>query len=81
MKNKYSNDRLSYIFRPRLHGNVFAWNKPASKPERSKQVKENIMRWEDDGGPVSETGTPLPQVPETNTASRMGIGPGTGKGS
>jgi hypothetical protein len=68
MKNKYSNERLSYSLMPRIHGNVFAWNKPASKAERSRQVSENIQRWEDDGGPVSEKGAPLPKVPETNTA-------------
>ena len=67
MKNKYSNGSLSYFYTPRIHGNVFAWNKPASKSERSKQVTENIQRWEDDGGPVIEKSTPLPQVPETNT--------------
>ena len=79
MKNEYSNGRLSYFFSPRIHGNVFAWNKPASISERNKQVTENIMRWEDDGGPVTETSTPLPQIPETNTAHRMDIGTGTGR--
>jgi hypothetical protein len=78
MKNEYSNGSLSYFFRPRIHGNVLTWNKPASKPEGSKQVTENIMRWEDDGGPVSETATPLPQVGETNTARLMAIDSGTG---
>lgn len=80
MKNEYSNGRLSYFFSPRIHGNVFAWNKPASrsKTKTSKQTTENIQRWEDDGGPVSETGTPLPQVPAINAAGRMDIGPGTG---
>ena len=70
MKNEYSNGRLSYIFGPRIHGNVFAWNKPTSKPERSKQATENIQRWEDDGGPVSEIGAQLPQVAEINTVRR-----------
>jgi hypothetical protein len=78
MKNEYSKDRLSYFLRPRIHGNVFAWNKSASKPERSKQVTENILRWEDDGGPVSETAPPLPRVGETNTARLMAIDSGTG---
>jgi hypothetical protein len=78
MKKEYSKDRLSYFFRPRIHGNVFAWNKPASKSERSKQATENIQRWEDDGGPVSKKGTPRSQVPETNTAGQVDIGPGTG---
>ena len=68
MKNKYSNSSLSYFFTPRIHGNVVAWNKPASELERSKQGIENILRWEDDGGPVTGTAPPLPQVKETNTA-------------
>jgi hypothetical protein len=67
MKKEYSNDRLSYFYTPRIHGNVIAWKKPASKSEPSKPVTENIMRWEDDGGPVIEKSTPLPQVPKTNT--------------
>ena len=59
MKNKFSNHRLSYFFTPRIHGNVLAWVKPASTSERrSKRVIENILRWEDDGGPVPETGRP-----------------------
>ena len=73
MKTEFSNSRLSYFFRPRIHGNVFAWNKPASQSEPGKQVTENIMRWEDDGGPVAETGSPLPQVAETNTAHQMDV--------
>jgi hypothetical protein len=71
MKNRFSNGRLAYSFTPRIHGNVFAWVKPASKSERSKRVIENILRWEDDGGPVSETGHPITQVAETNTSRRM----------
>ena len=78
MKHEYSNEKLSYFFKPRIHANVFAWNKPAPKPERRKQVTETIQRWEDDGGPVSETGTQRPQVPETNAAGQMDTGPGTG---
>ena len=72
MKNKYATGRLSYSFSTRIHGNVFALNKPASpsKSERSKQATENIQRWEDDGGPVSETGNTLPQVVETNSVRR-----------
>jgi hypothetical protein len=70
MKTEYSNSRLYYFFRPRIHGNVFAWNKPASQSEPDKQVTENLLRWEDDGGPATEPGTPLPQVAETNTVRR-----------
>ena len=71
MKNRVSNGRLSYSFTPRIHGNVLAWVKPASKSERSKRLTENILRWEDDGGPVSETGHSITQVAETNTPRRM----------
>lgn len=80
MKNEFSKDRLSYFLMPRIHGNVFAWNKPAStsKSERSKQATENIQRWEDDGGPVSEAEPSLPQVAETNTPRLMDAGSGTG---
>jgi hypothetical protein len=71
MKNKFSTGRLSHSFTPRIHGNVLAWVKSASEEKRSKRVLENILRWEDDGGPVSEHGYPLPQVAEPNTAPRM----------
>lgn len=78
MKNEYSNGSLSYFFRPRIHGNVLAWNKPAPKPEGSKQVTENIMRWEDDGGPVAATPNPLPKVREINSSRLIANGPETG---
>jgi hypothetical protein len=68
MKNEYSNGKFSYFFTPRIHSNVLSWKKPALKSERTRQVTENILRWEDDGGPVSETATPLPKVPKINTA-------------
>jgi hypothetical protein len=71
MKNKFSNGRMSYFYTPRIHGNVLAWVKPASESEGSKRVIENILRWEDDGGPVSETGSPLPQVAEIKTPRMM----------
>jgi CBS domain-containing protein len=64
MKNKFSNTRLSYFFTPRIHGNVLAWVKPASAAERGQRVNENILRWEDDGGPVFEIGNSFPQVAE-----------------
>ena len=64
MKNKFSNGRLSYFFTPRIHGNVLAWIWPASTAERGQRVNENILRWEDDGGPAFEIGNPLPQVAE-----------------
>jgi hypothetical protein len=73
MKNRFSNGRLSYSFTPRIHGNVLAWVKPASKSERSKRVIENILRWEDDGGPGSGTGSPIPQGAETDTPRRMDV--------
>ena len=62
MKNKFSNGRLSYFFTPRIHGNVLAWVKPASAPQRGQRVNENILRWEDDGGPVFEIGNSFPPV-------------------
>jgi hypothetical protein len=74
MKKKSLDRRLSYFFTPRIHGNVLAWVKPGSKSERSKRVIENVLRWEDDGGPGSETGDPIPQVVETNTPRQMDAG-------
>lgn len=58
MKNRFSNGRLSYSFTPRIHSNVLAWVKPASKSksEKSKPVIENILRWEDDGGQMLKPG-------------------------
>ena len=64
MKNKFSHGRLSYFFTPRIHGNVLAWVKPASAAERGRRVNENVLRWEDDGGPVFETGYSFPPVAE-----------------
>lgn len=69
MKTENSKYKLSYFSIPRLHPNVFAWNKPASKSEPSRQRIENIQRWEDDGGHVLEIVAPLPQIPETNTTN------------
>ena len=78
MKNEYSNGGLSFFLRPRIHGNVLAWNKPASGPKaRKKQRTENILRWEDDGGPVSETGTSLSPLAESNAAGRLDVDPKT----
>lgn len=56
MKNKLANGRLSYFFTPRIHGNVLAWVKPATASERSKRAIENILRWADDGGQMSDIG-------------------------
>src|SRR5574342_517947 len=64
MKNKFFNGRLSYFFTPRIHGNVLAWLRPASAPEKGQRVDENILRWEEDGGPVFEIGNPFPRVAE-----------------
>jgi hypothetical protein len=57
MKNKTSNTRLSYFSTPRIHGNVLAWVKPASAPEKGKRVIETILRWEDDGGQILDSGS------------------------
>jgi hypothetical protein len=70
MKNIISNGRLSYSFTPRIHSNVRVWVQPASASERSRRSIESSLRWEDDGGPASETGSPLPQEAETNTPQR-----------
>jgi len=61
MKNKLSSGRLSYFFTPRIHGNVLAWVKPVSAAQRGRRVNENILRWEDDGGPFFEIGNSFPQ--------------------
>ena len=71
MKNRFSDGRLSYSLTSRIHGNVLAWVEPASKSEKSKRVIENVLPREDDGGPGTESGYPLPQVAETNTPHRM----------
>jgi len=71
MKNKISTVRWSYSFTPRSHGNVRAWVKPAFAQEKSKRLIESSLRWEDDGGPASEAGNPLPPVEETNNPRRM----------
>jgi hypothetical protein len=62
MKDKLSTNIFSYSFTPRVHPNVLAWVTPDSVSERSKRAIENILRWEDDGGPMSETKDPLPHV-------------------
>jgi hypothetical protein len=43
--------------------------------ERLKTVSEltQLLRWEDDGGAVFETGNLLPQVAETNTPRSMDV--------
>jgi hypothetical protein len=43
--------------------------------ERLKTVSEltQLLRWEDDGGAVFETGILLPQVAETNTPRSMDV--------
>jgi hypothetical protein len=53
---------------------VFTWNKPLSRPERSKQATENNQRWEEEeDGPVSEAELSLPQVAEKNTPRLMDV--------
>ena len=64
MKTKFSSGRLFYFFTPRIHGNVLAWIKPASAAQSGRRVNENILRWEDDGGPVFETGSSFLQGAE-----------------
>ena len=65
MKNKSSNHGLSYFFRQQIHGEHSSDNLlELAKPELEGTEIEaaNIMRWEDAGGPVFETGNPLPQL-------------------
>ena len=65
MKNKFSNGRLSYFFTPRNHGNVRTWVMSASAAaKKGRRVNENILRWEDDGGPVFEIGNSFPSAAE-----------------
>lgn len=70
MKHKFSTNRFSYGLTTRTHRNVLTWAKPDSVSERSKRPIENILRWEDDGGPVSEARDQLAHVTETNTPQR-----------
>ena len=64
MKNKPPDHGLPYFIMQRIHckdpDNMLELVKPESEWERSEGVRENIMRWEDDGGPVFETGDPAP---------------------
>jgi len=39
--------------------------------ERSKGVLKNILRWEEDDGPVFESGNPLPQLAGNDTLRLM----------
>jgi len=71
MKNKISNDRLSYFPAARNHGNVRAWVKPVSASQINKRSVESNLRWEDDGGPAPETGNSLPQEVERNTTRQI----------
>jgi len=78
MKNKSSNRGWSYFFRQRIHGRhpvkILELVGPDSELERNKGVNENILRWEDDGGPVLETGNPpLPQLAEIKTPRPMDV--------
>ena len=70
MKNNSSSRGLSYFFRQlilsRDSNNVPEWVRPESKATEIKP--ENILRWEDDGGPAVEISNPaLPQLAENNT--------------
>jgi len=59
MKNKSPNRGLSNFYMQRLHGkasrNVLELVIPAFRFGRSKSMLENILRWEDDGGQITET--------------------------
>ncbi len=64
MKRKLSNWKLFYFFKQLFH-NEHPDHKSESK--KSKVAAENVLRWEDDGGPVVQTGDPIPQVAENET--------------
>jgi len=70
MKNISSQRGLSYFFTQRIHGKD-SNNMP--ELERTEGVLENILRWEDDGGPVFETANPLLQVAENKTPHPMDV--------
>jgi hypothetical protein len=75
MKNKSLKLRLSYFFRKRIHGKDSSDNmpelvKPESEGERTKSVIEDILRWADDGG----------QISQPNSQGKPGYSSGTGKG-
>lgn len=73
MKHKWSDNELAYPLIQRTHGGnsgrLLELVGPDSELKRSKnRALENILnilRWEDDGGPVLETGDPLPQWQNT----------------
>ncbi len=73
MKNKLANSRLSYFLTPRIHGNVLAWVEPAPASERSKRAIENILRWADDGGHMSDIGN-APDPSNSDTGEKQANG-------
>ncbi len=77
MKNISSQRELSYFFTQQIHGKDSNKNpelvKPESESEITEGVLDNILRWEDDGGPVFETANPLPQVAENKTPRPMDV--------
>ncbi|HLO13316.1 MAG TPA: hypothetical protein VK206_00705 [Anaerolineales bacterium] len=58
MKKKSFKHRLSYFFTPRLHhrnpDSTPELENLASEWERTKSVIEDILRWADDGGNLSD---------------------------
>jgi hypothetical protein len=64
MKNKSSNQRLSYFFRQRIPGKDSSDNrlelvKRESEWEAAESVREDILRWADDGGQMLDPGSPI----------------------
>jgi hypothetical protein len=49
--------------------------KPAAETERSKRVSENILRWQDDGGPVLEkTGEMVKEISRAQPFANDSLG-------
>ena len=65
--------RWPYSFKQRIHGKDSKDMPELVKPESeiTEGVLDNILRWEDDGGPVFETDNPLPQAAENKTPRPM----------
>ncbi|MBL8050452.1 MAG: hypothetical protein JNM46_04465 [Anaerolineales bacterium] len=59
MKYKFSKSKLFDFFKKLFNG-----DKPEvmSKALKKKDIVENKLRWEDDGGPILETNNSVPPV-------------------
>ncbi len=67
--------RWHHLLKQRFHGKA-SNNMPeliGAEAERTEIELDNIRRWEDDGGPVLETGNSFLQVPEHKTSRPMEV--------